>query len=388
MSSTTYATGSVIASTWLNEVNNTVYNLYPTTAANLTSLTGTVTTLTGTVNNVIGTVNVNSNAITALNDTVAGHTTTLGTLAPKVSPVLTTPSLGVATATSINGNQFQANGSCIWSMAAGKTFTVNNTLSLAGPDGAGLTLGSGSHSLTGSFSGSFSGTFSGTHSGASSGTNTGDQVTFANFAVSGQPTITAKNAVDTMNFTAGTGVTLATNAVNNTLTISMAGTDTSNGFVGMTGFNHNFFNTSGAYKSLLTNGATAARTYTFPDKDITVAGTTNETLIKPTIRGYIEQFQRLNSGSAITLDPNGGTVMQVVITASTTITLPPASPGVSYTLITYYNGAYSLTFTGGTSLRWAGGTAPVSTSVGGRLDKYQFTCGDDYTLAQDGGRNF
>jgi hypothetical protein len=44
-----------------------------------------------------------------------------------------------------------------------------------------------------------------------------------------------------------------------------------NGVVGTTGFKHNFINNLGTFTSFLSNDATAARTYTFPDKDGTVA---------------------------------------------------------------------------------------------------------------------
>lgn len=46
----------------------------------------------------------------------------------------------------------------------------------------------------------------------------------------------------------------------------------SGGYVGMTLFKHNLRNAANTFTSFLTNAATAVRTYTFPDKDITVAG--------------------------------------------------------------------------------------------------------------------
>ena len=47
--------------------------------------------------------------------------------------------------------------------------------------------------------------------------------------------------------------------------------DTSGGYVGLTGFNHNFWNVAGTFLSNFTNTNTAARTYTFQDKSYTVA---------------------------------------------------------------------------------------------------------------------
>lgn len=116
------------------------------------------------------------------------------------------------------------------------------------------------------------------------------------------------------------------------------------------------------------------------------------TLTKPTIRGYIEQFQALNPGAAVTLNPDNGTLIELTTTANTTVTLPPAVAGMSYTLIVKYGGAHTLTFAGGSTLSWLGkgsgtNTAPPATMVAGKKDVYGFICGTDYTLGRDGGRN-
>lgn len=114
----------------------------------------------------------------------------------------------------------------------------------------------------------------------------------------------------------------------------------------------------------------------------------NAVLVKPTFKGYIEQLQNLNPGSTFTVNTDNGTLIFLSLSANVTITLPPAVDGVSYTLVTYYSGAYTVTFTGGGALRWAGGSVPTATSANNRMDKYQFTCAAGYTLGQDGGRNF
>jgi hypothetical protein len=59
----------------------------------------------------------------------------LALLAKLVSPSFTTPTLGVASATTINKNTFTtpATGST-WTLVDGKTFTCNNTMTLAGAD--------------------------------------------------------------------------------------------------------------------------------------------------------------------------------------------------------------------------------------------------------------
>lgn len=165
-----------------------------------------------------------------------------------------------------------------------------------------------------------------------------------------------------------------------------SGKDASGGYAGLTGYNINLKNAT--VTSQLVSAAAVARTYTFPDKSLIVAGTINETLINPTIMGYIEQFQTLNTGTAVTVNTANGTLIELTITANVTITLPAAVAGMCYTLIIKYGGAFTPTFSGGTSIKWAGGSVPTATATTGKMDKYVFTCGGTYTLGQDGGRNF
>jgi hypothetical protein len=75
----------------------------------------------------------------SINGVAATANTGTGALARAVSPVFTTPSLGVATATTINGNAFTA-GSYTLTGSAGKTLTFSNSLSFAGSDGTTLTF--------------------------------------------------------------------------------------------------------------------------------------------------------------------------------------------------------------------------------------------------------
>lgn len=70
-------------------------------------------------------------AVTANNGT--------GAIARATSPVFVTPTLGAATATSINGNTFTA-GTYTLTGGAGKTLTFSNSLTLAGTDATTLTF--------------------------------------------------------------------------------------------------------------------------------------------------------------------------------------------------------------------------------------------------------
>lgn len=116
------------------------------------------------------------------------------------SPTLTTPVLGVATATSVNKITWTApaTGATV-TIADGKTFTVSNTLTITGTDGSTFSIGTG---------------------GSASGTNTGDQLTFKTISVSGQSDIVADSITDTLTIVAGTNITLTTDAATDTLTIA------------------------------------------------------------------------------------------------------------------------------------------------------------------------
>lgn len=82
-------------------------------------------------------------------------TTGTGSAVRATSPTLVTPTLGVATATSINKWTFTAPAtSCTFTLLDGKTFTVNNTLTLAGTDGSTLNIGAGGTLGTAAFTAS------------------------------------------------------------------------------------------------------------------------------------------------------------------------------------------------------------------------------------------
>ncbi len=122
---------------------------------------------------------------------VASQTGSGSTFVMDTSPVLVTPTLGVATATSLNKVTFTAPATtATLTIANNQTLTVN-----------------GSTILT-----------NGTHSG----TNTGDQNLFTKVAVSGQSDVVS-NANDTLNFAAGANVTITTTPGTNTVTIASTG---------------------------------------------------------------------------------------------------------------------------------------------------------------------
>lgn len=156
MPSTTYVPGTLVTSTWLNEVNVAVF-------------------------------------------------TTIPTLAPSISPSFTTPSLGVATATSINKNNFTTPAANVtWTLASGKTFTVSNTLTLAGTDSSTLNIGTGGTLGTAAYTAA----------------TAYPSAAFTTIAVATQSNVVADSVSDTLTLVGGGGTTITTNAGTDTITIT------------------------------------------------------------------------------------------------------------------------------------------------------------------------
>ena len=75
------------------------------------------------------------------------------------------------------------------------------------------------------------------------------------------------------------------------------------------------------------------------------------------------------------------------MTGSGTITLPSSVNGVSYMLRIHYSGPYVITWAGGGTLKWQGGSAPGQTSVNGKTDIFVFNCDGTNTFGM-GALNF
>jgi len=114
---------------------------------------------------------------------------------------------------------------------------------------------------------------------------------------------------------------------------------------------------------------------------------TNKTLTNPTVTNYTETQNTANTGSSITLDLADGTVENLTLTATTTITMPTAAAGKSFIIyLKTGTGGFAVTWT---TVRWPGSTAPVITPTASRMDIYSFfsdginwygtTVGQNYT---------
>jgi hypothetical protein len=123
----------------------------------------------------------------------------------------------------------------------------------------------------------------------------------------------------------------------------------------------------------LSNKDLTSGTNTFPSSLATLTGSqtlTNKTLTNPTVTNYVETRFTANSSTAITLDLANGTMQDITLTGSPTITMPTATAGKSFILLLRSgSGSYAVTWS---TVKWPGGTAPTVTTTASRLDIYSF----------------
>lgn len=115
---------------------------------------------------------------------------------------------------------------------------------------------------------------------------------------------------------------------------------------------------------------------------------TNKTLTAPVVTDYTETQYAPSAGTAFTIDLSNGTTQKFTSSGNLTLTLPASVAGKSYQIIVAYGGVHTLTFAGGSTIKYSYGTAPTATSVNGKIDLYSITCDGTNTYIRDGGRNF
>lgn len=113
---------------------------------------------------------------------------------------------------------------------------------------------------------------------------------------------------------------------------------------------------------------------------------TTPTLTTPTITGYTETLFTATGSTSINLA--NGTIQKITTSGSTTITLPSSVSGKSFTVIVSYAAADSLTWAGGSTLKWANSVTPTPTSATGKIDIFNFYCDGTNTYGSIFGQNF
>jgi len=124
------AYGSITASSW---------NSWDVIQTNLTTSTAGLSLLNLSTPASTSLISVTSGGVASANYTLSG---TGNVVALTTSPTFTTPILGAATATSINGLNITTTTGTL-TIASGKTLTVNNSVTLSGTDGSTISFGSG-----------------------------------------------------------------------------------------------------------------------------------------------------------------------------------------------------------------------------------------------------
>lgn len=115
---------------------------------------------------------------------------------------------------------------------------------------------------------------------------------------------------------------------------------------------------------------------------------TTPNITNPTVTNYIETLFAPAAGSSFTVSLANGTVQRFTTNANTTITLPASVSGKSFVIIVQYGGAHTLTWAGGSTLKWNLGVTPAATSVNGKIDVFTFIQDGTNTYGSTFGLNF
>ncbi len=111
-------------------------------------------------------------------------------------------------------------------------------------------------------------------------------------------------------------------------------------------------------------------------------------LTNPTVTNYVETLYAPAAGSSFTVALSDGTVQRFTTNANTTITLPSSVAGKSFIVIVQYGGTHTLTWAGGSTLKWNAGVTPTPTSVNGKIDIFTFFQDGTNTYGSTFGQNF
>jgi len=113
---------------------------------------------------------------------------------------------------------------------------------------------------------------------------------------------------------------------------------------------------------------------------------TTPTLTTPTVTNYTETLYSATGSTSINLA--NGTIQKITTSGSTTITLPSSVSGKSFTVIVSYAAADSITWAGGSTIKWTNGVTPTPTSATGKIDVFSFFQDGTNTYGIVNGQNY
>ena len=138
--------------------------------------------------------------------------------------------------------------------------------------------------------------------------------------------------------------------------------------------------------SNLTNAGNITLGNTLVNIGATATSVGNLTLTNTTVTNYTETYA--NQTGNVTINLVNGTFQNVNVNSSTTITLPNSVAGKSFTIQTYFTSNSTITWAGGTAIKWAGNTIPTATATTGKVDIYNFMQDGNVTYGSIFGQNY
>lgn len=193
-----------------------------------------------------------------------------------------------------------------------------------------------------------------------------------------------------------------------------SGKDATGGYAGLTLFKINFKNVANTFTSFFTNSNTDSRTYTFQDRDGTIADNTDlalkgdksgnlsqfasttsaqlawvvsdetgsgslvfgtsPTLVTPNIASIKWSVVTDTDGATITFDKNSGDFHRVVLGGNRTLALSNMSAGDKIVIDLVQDGTGTRTVTWFTTIKWTGWTVPTLTTTINKIDTFGFIC--------------
>ena len=111
-------------------------------------------------------------------------------------------------------------------------------------------------------------------------------------------------------------------------------------------------------------------------------------IVNPTVTNYVETLYAPAAGSSFTVTLSNGTVQRFTTNANTTITLPASAAGKSFIVMVQYGGAHTLTWSGGSPLKWNVGVTPTPSSITGKIDIFTFFQDGTNTYGSTFGQGF